>query len=147
VEHLFPALAWPEALPPSFLGAVAGSAWIALERQLVPARFPLAIPFRRRGLQGPGACANSGNCSNCLAASLKCAQFDPAVRHERVFSTGGYIAARHPGGSAVWVCLLFCMINNAIRGGHPAAGAAVQRRVAVGPSGCNERLPRCPPRC
>jgi len=140
--HLFPALAVAEALPPSF-----SVQWLGvpdrLERELVPARYPLHT-VRAGGLQGQGL-RKLWQLVQLLAATLKVRQLIRREGIDVVFSTGGYIAA--PAILAARWCGVPMVLHdsNAIPGRVTRLLGRLCSRVAVGLPAATERLPRCRP--
>lgn len=140
--HLFPALAVADALPPDWTVQ-----WLGvpdrLERELVPARFPLHT-VRAGGLQGRGL-RKLLNLLRLLAATHSVRRLIRLERIEVVFSSGGYIAA--PAILAARWCGIPVVLHesNAVPGRVTRLLGRLCSRVAVGLPAAAARLPQCRP--
>jgi len=140
--HLFPALAVAEALPPDW-----SVQWLGvpdrLERELVPARYPLHT-IRAGGLQGRGL-RKLLQLIRLIAATGKVRRLIRREAIEVVFSTGGYIAA--PTILAARSCGVPVVLHesNAIPGRVTRLLGRLCSRVAVGLPAAAALLPRCRP--
>ncbi|MCT0212681.1 MULTISPECIES: UDP-N-acetylglucosamine--N-acetylmuramyl-(pentapeptide) pyrophosphoryl-undecaprenol N-acetylglucosamine transferase [unclassified Synechococcus] len=140
--HLFPALAVAEALPPDW-----SVQWLGvpdrLERELVPARYPLHT-IRAGGLQGRGV-RKLLQLIQLVAATGKVRRLIQREAIEVVFSTGGYIAG--PTILAARWCDVPVVLHesNAIPGRVTRLLGRLCSRVAVGLPAAAVLLPRCRP--
>jgi UDP-N-acetylglucosamine--N-acetylmuramyl-(pentapeptide) pyrophosphoryl-undecaprenol N-acetylglucosamine transferase len=140
--HLFPALAVAEALPSDW-----SVQWLGvpdrLERELVPARYPLHT-IRAGGLQGRGL-RKLVQLIQLIAASGKVRHLIRREAIDVVFSTGGYIAA--PTILAARWCGVPVVLHesNAIPGRVTRLLGRLCSRVAVGLPAAAALLPRCRP--
>ena len=140
--HLFPALAVADALPADWQVQ-----WVGvpdrLERQLVPARYPLNT-VRAGGLQGKGL-RKVWNLLQLLNATRPMRRLIRRERVSAVFSSGGYIAA--PAILAARWCGVPVVLHesNAIPGKVTRLLGRYCSHVAVGLPQAAERLPHCHP--
>jgi len=141
--HLFPALAVAQALPGSW-----EIHWLGvpdrLERQLVPATYPLHT-VQAGGLQGRGL-QKLVNLLRLLASTWSVRQLIRRERIRVVFSSGGYIAA--PAILAARWCGIPVVLHesNGVPGRVTRLLGRLCTRVAVGLPQAAERLPHCHPR-
>jgi len=141
--HLFPALAVAQALPSSW-----EIHWLGvpdrLERQLVPATYPLHT-VNAGGLQGRGL-QKLINLLRLLASTWSVRQLIRRERIRIVFSSGGYIAA--PAILAARSCGIPVVLHesNGVPGRVTRLLGRLCSQVAVGLPQAAERLPGCRPR-
>jgi UDP-N-acetylglucosamine--N-acetylmuramyl-(pentapeptide) pyrophosphoryl-undecaprenol N-acetylglucosamine transferase len=141
--HLFPALAVAQALPPTWQ-----IHWLGvpdrLERQLVPAAYPLHT-VNAGGLQGRGL-EKLINLLRLLASTWSVRQLIRRQGIRIVFSSGGYIAA--PAILAARWCGIPVVLHesNGVPGRVTRLLGRLCSQVAVGLPQAAERLPGCRPR-